>query len=169
MNVKIMDFRIMAVWATDIRILQGLVALALVLASLPAVAQNVRYEWQGIAYIDAENQMIAERAVDKVIGARPGNNGQIIFFRPAGSVDGEFTLSSGDDASLAQLPSRAYYAIAVEPGTHTYTVDGHSLSVEVAPGERHYVKIDNDRQLSPTNTRTFLRLVTGKHKALYLD
>ncbi len=153
----------------NVKKLRGLVALALLLLSLAAVAQNVRYEWQGVAYIDAENQMIAERAVDNVIGAHPGSNGQIVFFRPAGTVGGEYTLSSGNDASLAQLPSSAYYAIAVEPGTHTYTVDGHSLSVQVAPGERHYVKIDNDRQLSSTNARTFLRLITGKHKALYLD
>lgn len=152
----------------NFRIMRCLVAVALVLLSLPAVAQNVRYEWQGIAYIDAENQMIAERAVDNVIGARPGSNGQIVFFRPAGSDGGEYTLRSGNDSSLALLPSSAYYAIAVEPGIHTYTVGGHSLSVQVALGERYYVKIDNDRQLTPTNARTFLRLVIGKHEALYL-
>ena len=163
----------MPITITNIRVLRGLAILALMLLCLPATAQNVRYEWQGVAFIDAENQMIAERAVDNVLGARPGSNGQIVFFRPAGSVGEKYTLStsnldSGGDASLAQLPGSAYYAIAVAPGTHTYSVDGHALSVLVAPGDRHYVKIDKDRQLSPTNAQTFLRLVTGKHKSLYL-
>ncbi len=169
MSIRTTDSRIMAGRALDTRTLQGLIALALLLLSLPVVAQNVRYERQGVAFIDAENRMIAERAVDHVIGTRPGRNSQIVFFRPAGSTGAEYALSNGDDATLAQLPSSAFYAIAVKPGTHIYAVDGHSLSVQVAPGERRYVKIDNDRQLTPTNARTFLRLVTGKHAALYLD
>ena len=49
-------------------IFRGLAATALALVPAFACAQNVRYEWQGKAYVDAENQMIAERVVNGVIG-----------------------------------------------------------------------------------------------------
>ena len=153
----------------NVRILQGLASLALLVVSLPASAQNVRYEWQGAAYVNAENQMIAERVVDGVLGADIGAGSQVVFFRPRDRVPGDSTLHEGDVA-LAELPGGAYYAIALAPGSHTFTVDGNPLSVQVAPGERQYIKVDRRQaspRLSPTNALTFLRLATGKREPLY--
>lgn len=147
----------------NIRILLGPASLALLLVSLPAVAQNVRYESQGAAYVNAENQRIAERVVDRVLGAGTGAGSQVVFFRPRDRIPGDASLHEGDVA-LAELPGGAYYATAVAPGTHTFAVDGNPLSVQVAPGERQYIKVDRRQaspRLSPTNALTFLRLATG--------
>lgn len=148
---------------------RGLAATALALAPLLACAQNVRYEWQGAAYVNAENQLIAERVVNGVIGASPGTSSQVVFFRTDDQQPGELVLG-GSDGTLAQLPSGAYYAIAVAPGHHTYSVGGQALSLQVAPGKRSYVRIGVDRanpRLRASNALTFLRLVTGKREPLY--
>lgn len=149
--------------------LRGLAATALALAPVLACAQNVRYEWQGKAYIDAENQLIAERVVNGVIGVSPGTGSQVVFFRTDDQLPGQVVLG-GSDGALAQLPSGAYYAIAVAPGNHTYSVDGQALSVQVAPGQRSYVRIGDypaNQRLRASNALTFLRLVTGKREPLY--
>jgi hypothetical protein len=148
---------------------RGLAAAALMLVSLPALAQNVRYEWQGTAYVSAENQLIAEQVVDGVIGASPGAGAQVVFFRTNDRMPGEMGLNA-DDGTLAQLPSGAYYAIAVAPGSHTYSVDGQTLSIQAASGKRSYVRIGDYRanpDLTASNALTFLRLVTGKREPLY--
>jgi hypothetical protein len=151
------------------RTFRAVAATALALAPVFACAQNVRYEWQGKAYVDAENQLIAERVVNGVIGASPGTGSQVVFFRTDDRLPGELVLG-GSDGTLAQLPSGAYYAIAVAPGNHVYSVDGQALSVQVAPGQRSYVRI-GDHGSSPrvraSNALTFLRLVTGKREPLY--
>jgi hypothetical protein len=153
----------------NVRIFRGLAATALLLVSLPTLAQNVRYEWQGAAYVAAEDQLIADHVVDNVIGASPGADAQVVFFRTKDRMPGELGLNS-DDGSLARLPSGAYYAIAVAPGSHTYSVDGQTLSVQAAPGKRNYVRIGDSRanpELTASNALTFLRLVTGKREPLY--
>lgn len=153
----------------NMRILRDLASMALLLVFLPAVAQNVRYESQGTAYVNAEDQRIAERVVDGVLGAGTGTDSQVVFFRPRDRVPGDSTLHQGDVA-LAALPGGAYYAIALAPGSHTFAVEGKTLSLQVGPGERQYVKIDRNSanaQLSPTNALTFLRLMTGKRDPLY--
>lgn len=150
--------------------LRSLVAAGLMLVSLPVVAQSVRYEWQGAAYIVAEDQLITERVVDRVLGTATGSDAQVVFFRPTDQAPGELKLSS-EDSPLARLPSGAYSAVAVAPGSHRFAVDGDSLSLEVAAGERKYVKVSGGRanpQLSQTNALTFLRMATGKRKPLYL-
>ena len=146
-----------------------LAATALALAPLLACAQNVRYEWQGAAYVSAEDQLIAERVVSGVIGASPGMGAQVVFFRTNDRQPGELALG-GSEGTLAQLPSGAYYAIAVAPGSHTYNVAGQALSLQVEPGERSYIRIGDYRanpQLRASNALTFLRLVTGKREPLY--
>ena len=151
------------------RIPRALAAATLALAPLLACAQNVRYEWQGAAYTNAEDELIAERVVSGVIGASPGSGAQVVFFRTKDRQPGELALD-GSDGTLAQLPSGAYYAIAVAPGNHTYKVAGQALSLQVEPGERSYVRIGDYRanpQLRASNALTFLRLVTGKREPLY--
>lgn len=155
----------------NVKIPRSLAALALLLVSLPALAQHIRYEWQGNAYVVAEDQLIAERVVDRVIGASPGADAQLVFFRPVDRAPGDSSLHKGGVA-VAELPGGSYYATSVEAGVHTYAVDGQTLSVEVAPGQRRYVKIGNEPtgpRLSSTNALTFLRLVTGKRQPLYLN
>jgi hypothetical protein len=150
-------------------IFRGLAATALALVPAFACAQNVRYEWQGKAYVDAENELIAERVVNGVIGASPGTGSQVVFFRTDDQLPGEVVLG-GSDGALAQLPSGAYYAIAVAPGDHTYSVDGQALSVRVAPGQRGYVRIGDapaNHRPRVSNALTFLRLVSGKREPLY--
>jgi hypothetical protein len=142
------------------RILRGLLPCALALASFPALAQSVRIIGQGPAFAYAEDQMIAEQIVDQLVGARVGEGAQVIFFRPADRSAASASLSEGDRV-LAQLPSGAYYAVAVTPGVHTYTVGGQSLQLDVAPGTRRFVRISSlgpSPQMVPSQALTFLRL-----------
>ncbi len=153
----------------DTCIPRALAAMALALAPPLACAQNVRYEWQGAAFVNAEDEQIAERVVSGVIGASPGSDAQVVFFRTDDRQPGELALG-GSDGMLARLPSGAYYAISVAPGDHTYNVAGQALSLQVPPGGRSYVRIGDYRanpQLRASNALTFLRLVTGKREPLY--
>jgi hypothetical protein len=142
------------------RILRGLLPCALALASFPAFSQSMRIISQGPAFAFAEDKMIAEQIVDQLVGAPVGNGAQVVFFRPPGSGAASASLSEGETA-LAQLPSGAYYAVAVTPGAHTYTVNGNALQLDVAPGTRRFVRISNlgaNPQMVPSQALTFLRL-----------
>lgn len=151
---------------------RGRLALAacLLLAAAPASAQNVRYEWQGNAYVVAEEQAVAERLVDGVIGAAPGPGAQVVFFRPPGADSAACRVDTGAGAS-ADLPASAYYALQVAPGDHRYAVNGSPVSLQLASGERRYVRVcaQGDGAAVPTNALTFLRLVTGRRAPLYLN
>src|SRR5688500_7881342 len=115
--------------AMNVHAFRGLATATLLLVAVPAIAQNFRFIWQGPAYYAAENQLIAERVVDEVIGIRPGSDAHVIFFRGRDRVPVDLPLN-GKDGSLAELPSGSYYAIAVAPGTHAYSVDGQTLLVQ---------------------------------------
>jgi hypothetical protein len=154
----------------NIRIHRVFLLCALMLASLPAFAQSARYIWQGAAYGYADDLVITEGVIDQVIGTPVGQEGaQVVFFRPADSIPGTVSLNEGDTL-LAQLPSGSYYAIAVTPGDHTYALDGHSLQLQIASGERRYVRISNrstEPRLLPSHALTFLRTTLGKRPPLY--
>ena len=153
----------------NVRLSRAVAVLALALVPLSAGAQNVRYESEGTAYVLAQDQLIAERVVSRVLGASPGPSSQIVFFRGNDEVPVQMGLS-GAEGTLAMLPSGAFYAIAVAPGSHIYRVDGEELSLQLAPGERSYIRIGDDHanpQLRTSNALTFLRLVTGKREPLY--
>lgn len=141
-------------------ILRGLLPCALALASFPALAQSVRLVTQGPAFAYAEDISIADQIVDQIVGASVvGDGAQIVFYRPSGKGSANVSLS-GDGAAMAELPAGAFYAVAVTPGVHTYTVDGRPLRVEVAPGARRFVRISDGAQpqLVPSQALTFLRL-----------
>lgn len=153
----------------NVQTFRRLAMAALLLGALPAFAQDFRFVWQGTAYYAAENRFIAERIVDEVIGTSPGSGAQVIFFRGKDRVPGDLSLT-GKDGSLAELPSGSYFATAVAPGSHAYSVDGETLLVQVAPGERRFVRIGDynaNAQIAPSNAQTFLRLVTGERAPLY--
>jgi hypothetical protein len=142
---------------------------ALMLASVPAFAQSVRLIWQGAAYGYADDQTITEGVIDQVIGTQVREGAQVVFFRPDDSIPGTVSLNEGD-TPLAQLPGGSYYAIAVTPGAHTYALDGAPLQLQIAPGERRYVRINNrnaNPQLLPSHALTFLRTTLGKRPPLY--
>ena len=142
---------------------------ALLLVALPAFAQDFRFIWQGTAYYAAENRIIAERVVDEVVGTSPGSEAQVIFFRGRDEVPGDLSLN-GRDGALWNLPSGSYVALAVAPGSHAYDVDGQALQLQVAPGERRYVRVGDDNanaRIRDSNAQTFLRMVTGDRDALY--
>ena len=66
----------------------------LLAAGLPAVAQDVRYEYRGEAYNAGLLKEDTEAAIARqVAGAVPVDKAQIVFFRPARTSDAE-TLSS---------------------------------------------------------------------------
>lgn len=151
------------------RILRVVLPCALALAVVPAYAQSLRIITQGPAFAFAEDQMIAEQVVDRVVGATVGEGAQIVFFRPADMRPVDATLTEGDTL-LAQLPSGAFYAIAATPGVHTYAVNGNSLQIELKPGTRHFVRIGGSQQAStqlvPSQALTFLRLSMGMRPPL---
>jgi hypothetical protein len=152
----------------NIRILRMLAPCALALLSLPVCAQSVRIITQGPAFAFDEDQMIAEQVIDRVVGAPVGAGAQIIFFRPADTHSANASLSEGDTV-LAQLPSGAYYAIAVKPGVHTYAVNGNALQLDLAPGTRRFVRVsspDTSPQLVPSQALTFLRRSLGMRPPL---
>lgn len=153
----------------NVHTFRGLATATLLLVVSPTIAQNFRFIWQGPAYYAAENQLIAERIVDEVIGIRPGSDAHVIFFRGKDRVPVDLPLN-GKDGSLAELPSGSYFAIAVAPGTHAYSVDGQTLLVQAAPGERRYIRIGDynaNAQITASNAQTFLRMVTGERGPLY--
>jgi hypothetical protein len=153
----------------NIKILRRFLPCTLMLVSLPVFAQSVRFITQGTAYAFAEDQLLAERVIDHVIGAPVGEGAQVVFFRPADTHLGKTNLSEGD-RFLAQLPGGSYYATVVTPGIHTYAVDGSPLQLQIAPGERRYVRISNraaNSQLLPSRALTFLRVSLGQRPPLY--
>lgn len=142
------------------RILRTLLPCALALASFPGLAQSVRIISQGPAFAYAEDRVIADQIIDQLVGAPVGDGAQIVFFRPADKSSANASLSEGG-ASMAELPSGAYYAVAVTPGVHTYTLNGSPLQVDVAPGTRRFVRVSSlgaQPQLVPSQALTFLRL-----------
>lgn len=149
--------------------LRVLAAALLVAFALPAVAQNIRYEQQGTAYVAAEDQWIADRLVDQVIGAPQGADAQVVFYRTRDQVPGAIALDS-DAGTVAPLESGACIALRLGSGRHAFVIDGQSVSIEAAPGERRYVRITSTPaglRVSTSNALTFLRLVTGKREPLY--
>ena len=153
----------------SIKILRCFLPCALMLVLLPVSAQSVRFITQGTAYYFAEDQVLSERIIDHVIGAPVAEGAQVVFFRPEDTHLGKTELTQGD-RFLAQLPSGSYYAIAVTPGIHTYAVDGSPLQLQLAPGERRYVRVSNrttDTQLLPSRALTFLRVSLGQRPPLY--
>jgi hypothetical protein len=142
------------------RILRGLLPCALALASFPGLAQSVRIISQGPAFAYAEDRVIADQVVDQIVGAPVGEGAQIVFFRPADRSSTNASLSE-DGSAMAELPSGAFYAVAVTPGVHTYSLNGNPLQVEVAPGTRRFVRVSSlgtQPQLVPSQALTFLRL-----------
>ena len=147
----------------DTKLLRGLAACALAFASFPTLAQTVRFIGEGPAFAYYEDQMITERIVDQVIGARVGDGAQVVFFRAVGAGANHVRLAEGD-RFLADLPAGAYYAIAVAPGAHEYTVDGRALRLDVPAGTRRFVRIGTPREqhsVAPSHALTFLRLSTN--------
>lgn len=147
----------------DTKILRGLLGCAMALAAFPALAQTVRFIGEGPAFAYYEDQMITERIVDQVIGAPVGEGAQVVFFRAVGAGSGQVRLAEGD-RFLAELPAGAYYAIAVAPGPHTYSVDGRPLPLDVRAGTRSFVRIGipgQEQHAVPSHALTFLRLSTN--------
>jgi hypothetical protein len=151
------------------KLLRCFLPCALMLVSLPVFAQSARFITEGPAFAFAEDQLFTERVIDNVIGAPVGEGAQIVFFRPDDKHLGNTNLSEGDRL-LAELPSDSYYAIAVTPGIHTYAVDGRPLQLQLAPGERRFVRISNratNPRLLPSRALTFLRVSLGQTPPLY--
>ncbi|MCO5054896.1 hypothetical protein [Thermomonas sp.] len=152
-----------------IRILRVFAAVLLLSFALPSVAQNVRYEQQGTAYVTAEDQWIADRLVDQAIGAPQGADAQVVFYRTHDQVPGPVRVDGGA-GPLALLESGTCVALRLVPGSHAFVIDGRTVTVRVEPGERDYVRITSaptGPKVAISNALTFLRLVTGKRDPLY--
>lgn len=77
------------------------------------------------------------------IAAPEAGKGQIVFFREkkfAGAAV-NYIVREGE-TELGKLSSGSYFVVAVEPGTHAYTVHSEAkdvLNLEVEAGETYYV------------------------------
>jgi hypothetical protein len=134
---------------------------ALLLIALPAMAQRVKYEANGQADALADNLMLVEAAVIRdVTGLAPSSMGQVVFFRsdrPAGDAP-ELLVREGD-ADLHALPSGGYFVAVVPPGTHHYSVNGQTLSVDVEAGHCYYLRAADSggrSRLTTSNAMVFL-------------
>ncbi len=79
-----------------------------------------------------------------MVGAPQEGKGQIVFFRPSKFVGGAvgFIVREGQ-TELGKLRNGNYFVLAVEPGTHQYTVHSEAkdvLTLEIEAGETYYVQ-----------------------------
>lgn len=79
-----------------------------------------------------------------MVGAPQEGKGQIVFFRPSKFVGGAvgFIVREGQ-TELGKLRNGNYFILAVEPGTHQYTVHSEAkdvLTLEIEAGETYYVQ-----------------------------
>ena len=147
----------------------------LLAAGLPAVAQDVRYEYRGEAYNAGLMKEDTEAAIARqVAGAVPADKAQIVFFRPARPSDAEAEFEVRERGTeLARLPGGSYFVVVVPPGTYTYTTDadGSPLTMTVKPGRTYFAKAAtprNDRsrpQLSRSNAMAFIDAANGRRRA----
>ncbi len=150
-------------------LLKGLAAAVLFSIALSAAAQNVRYEQYGTAYITAEDQWIADRLIDEVVGTVPAAGAQVVFYRGEDGFAQEVALGDSSDRVI-RLPRSTSVAFRLAPGTHTFMVNGQSVSVVLLSGNRSFVRITRTAvgsRLADSNALTFLRIVTGKRDPLY--
>jgi hypothetical protein len=137
-----------------------LLPAAFLLATSPAFAQSARIVSQGAAYAYAEDRAATEAAADKLVAPPTRNGAQVVFFRQTGGARGDAVLSE-DGKVLARLPRQGYATIVVAPGMHTFVVDGSALPVDLAAGERQYVRIAEGQrastQLVASHALAFLR------------
>lgn len=80
----------------------------------------------------------------EMVGAPQEGKGQIVFFRPSKFVGGAvgFIVREGQ-TELGKLRNGNYFVLAVEPGTHQYTVHSEAkdvLTLEIEAGETYYVQ-----------------------------
>ncbi len=77
------------------------------------------------------------------IGTPPAGKGQIVFFRDKKFVGSliSYIVREGT-TELGKLSNGVYFVLAVDPGTHVYTVHSEAkdnLTLEVEAGETYYV------------------------------
>jgi len=82
-------------------------------------------------------------AGNSAIGAPPAGKGQIVFFRDKKFVGGLISYMVREGTTeLGKLSNGTYFVLAVDPGTHVYTVHSEAkdnLTLEVEAGETYYV------------------------------
>ena len=142
---------------------------------LPAIAQDVRYESRGEAYIAGLEREDVEAAISRqVAAAAPADKAQVVFFRPTRLIDADVEFGVRESGiELARLPRGSYFVVAVPPGTYTYTTDadGSPLTLTVKPGKTYFAKAatprnerDHPRLLRSTAT-AFIDAANGRRRA----
>ena len=147
----------------------------LLVMCLPAVAQDVRYESRGEAYIAGLEREDVEAAISRqVAAAAPADKAQVVFFRPAKLLDADVEFEVRESGvELARLPGGSYFVVAVPPGTYTYTTDadGSPLTLTLKPGRTYFAKAEpprNDRdrpRLLRSNAMAFIDAANGRRRA----
>lgn len=131
----------------------------LVLLSLPAMAQRVRYDHNGQADVVATNLVIVEAAVVRdLTGMPPERMGQVVFFRATHLGGGDLVVH--DNGARLHTLAQGNWFVALAPiGVHHYTVDGRTLALDVQSGQAYYVRAIGDggaARLSRSNAMVFL-------------
>ena len=83
------------------------------------------------------------KAVTDAVGSPPEGKGLVVFFRPSKFAGGAvgFIVREGTN-ELGKLRNGNYFAVAVEPGTHTYIVHSEAkdvTNIEVEAGETYFL------------------------------
>ena len=135
-------------------VFRGAASCALLAVSLAVAAQQAKFEIQGNAATEARKNEAIARAITEEIGAPPAGQGQVVFFRTSRSPGSAIPVS-GDGKAVGELPSGMYFAAPASPGPHAYsTGDGGGVSVQVGPGQTHYVQVIRNRAGQPKLVRT---------------
>jgi hypothetical protein len=95
------------------------------------------------AVADDKPAAAADAVTDSRVTAPPAGKGQIVFYRPSAmGMLLSFTVLEGDKG-VTKLSNNSYSIVPIDPGAHTYTIEGEAkdtLTLEVEAGETYYVK-----------------------------
>jgi hypothetical protein len=105
-------------------------------------------------------------AGNSAIGAPPAGKGQIVFFRDKKFVGSMISYMVREGTTeLGKISNGSYFVVAVDPGTHIYTVHSEAkdnLTLEVEAGETYYVSsgitmgfMAGHPNLAPSDEATF--------------
>jgi hypothetical protein len=83
------------------------------------------------------------KAVIDAVGTPPEGKGLVVFFRPSKFTGGAIGfIVRENQAELGKLRNGNYFAVAVEPGAHVYTVHSEAkdvTNIEVEAGETYFL------------------------------
>jgi len=112
-------------------------------AAQPAAQQAAAPAAQATPEASPAASASAATPAASAVGAPPAGKGQIVFFRDKKFVGSLISYMVREGTTeIGKLSNGSYFVLAVDPGTHVYTVHSEAkdnLTLEVEAGETYYV------------------------------